>query len=341
MLFMSLELIGSEWVNIERYQDSPLSEQSIYETFELCFCKKLEPAYWRWRFLQNPNDSKVYINYIVEGNTLCAYYAVSPFWITLADGTSRKIALSNMTMTHPNYRGMGLFSDLANEMLLELRRDGFAGIYGFANHNSHRTFRGKLGWRDLCIASFLRNKNTNSTELRQKNEINNLVCRIGRLSEKHARLCARMVYCQSSISTKRDYANIMWRLVENPLNKYFALEMSLESGELLCVCIFKQYEDGSSIDIMDIYISRDSEFEFYQLVANICDHLQKTYSLPIALWSNLSSSRHLAYEKSGFLETEFAAYFGVIPLAEPESEIYRWLVTPESWHYSLYDSDVF
>ena len=96
---------------VEIYHNKPLSIDLIKDTFEASFNIIFDKEYWQWRFLNNPNNKKTYISYIVENGVLAAYYAVSPM-IIIIDGKEEKVALSNMTMTHPDFRGRGYFKKL-------------------------------------------------------------------------------------------------------------------------------------------------------------------------------------------------------------------------------------
>ena len=80
--------------------------------------------------LNNPISNKIYINYLLEGGKLVAYYAVSPCEIVINNKTY-KVALSNMTMTHPSHSGKGYFKMLATALYQELKKDDFVAVYGF------------------------------------------------------------------------------------------------------------------------------------------------------------------------------------------------------------------
>jgi hypothetical protein len=53
---------------------------------------------------------------------------------------------SSTSITHPNYRGQGLFSGLLALAKDELKTDGGAFIFGYPNHQSEPIFTGKLGF---------------------------------------------------------------------------------------------------------------------------------------------------------------------------------------------------
>lgn len=51
------------------------------------------------------------------------------------------------TMTHPEYRGQGLFIKLASLTYQQLQEEGFSFIFGFPNQYSESGFLNKLGWQ--------------------------------------------------------------------------------------------------------------------------------------------------------------------------------------------------
>ena len=112
------------------YEDRPLELSQIAETFKESFAREFDEGYWRWRFEDNPCQEKIYISYIIEQGCLASYYAVSPLTVSLPGEGDFKVALSNMTMTHPAFTGRGYFRTLALSLYERLAEDGFLGVLG-------------------------------------------------------------------------------------------------------------------------------------------------------------------------------------------------------------------
>jgi len=187
---------------IEYYFDQPVDIELISDTFLSAFKVPLDVKTWEWRFLTNPVTNKVYINYIIINNVLAAYYAVSPVTI-LVDEKPQKIALSNMTMTHPEHQGKGYFKTLALDMYAKLKDDGYLGVFGFANQNSHYGFRKNLGWNDLTgLNNFSVNNNTFRTDLLKKDI--QLTCEIAPVSLVDLKLASKLSYTNRNIKPGRD-----------------------------------------------------------------------------------------------------------------------------------------
>lgn len=312
------------------YRERPLLEQDVMSLFLETYNKRVSEEYWRWRFLCNPFDSEPRIAYAINDNKLVSYYAVSPVEMTI-NGIKCKLALSNMTMTHPAHQGKGLFTQLANRLFDELKEDGYVGVFGFANRNSHYGFRKNLGWKDLAALSIIKCESpgmlidfvdTNNATT------NHIFCDDDLASLEH------MSYSSAFVLPSRDSAFLRWRLIDNPENKY-RLASSDHNEFPGCSILYKEYDSGA--DIMEIFYNRDLGLVAGSLRSAL-SNIAATQVTSISMWSNLHCDEHMLLEKMGFFESSFVTYFGVIPFDVKTKEA---LSTYESWHYRFIDSDVF
>lgn len=74
-----------------------------------------------------------------------AYYGVIPL-VAQYNGQRILCAQSGDTMTHPEYRGKGLFIALAKETYSLCKAEGVHFVFGFPNKNSYPGFIRKLEW---------------------------------------------------------------------------------------------------------------------------------------------------------------------------------------------------
>lgn len=74
-----------------------------------------------------------------------AFYGVIPT-LLWHEGKSIIAAQSADTMTHPDYRGLGLFVKLANHTYTLCKLEGVRLVFGFPNQNSLPGFMNKLNW---------------------------------------------------------------------------------------------------------------------------------------------------------------------------------------------------
>jgi GNAT superfamily N-acetyltransferase len=139
---------------IRPYQ--PGDEYKIVALFKQVFNAEMPIEYWRWRFGDgNPWGSTIVV--AMDGDTMAAHYAVSHQNVTYhgrlpcSDELEHTVltAQSMTTMTHPDYRGQGLFVKCARMCFEMAKEDGVKLVWSFPNKNSEKTFYGTLGWKRL------------------------------------------------------------------------------------------------------------------------------------------------------------------------------------------------
>lgn len=113
----------------------------------VCFpgAKHLTLEYLRWLYAQNPCGEAVGMD-VFSGEELAAHYVCVPSSISIF-GRSMKALLSLNTATHPDYRGKGFFTKLADATYTVAAELGYSMVYGVANANSTPGFIRKLGFQ--------------------------------------------------------------------------------------------------------------------------------------------------------------------------------------------------
>jgi GNAT superfamily N-acetyltransferase len=100
--------------------------------------------YDNWRYL-NSVGSMCPVTLAVDGENLAGAYTVWPIKIRLGDRVVSG-AQSVDTMTHPNYRGQGIFTKLAEACYEISAAQGVEVLYAFPNPLSYPGFIKRLGW---------------------------------------------------------------------------------------------------------------------------------------------------------------------------------------------------
>lgn len=122
-------------------------EHKIVALFKTVFGKDMQLEYWHWRFGDgNPWGSTIVV--AMDGDTMAAHYAVCHQQATY-NGRVFLTAQSMTTMTHPDYRGQGLFVKCAALCFENAKDAGVKFVWGFPNKNSAPGFYNKLGWKRL------------------------------------------------------------------------------------------------------------------------------------------------------------------------------------------------
>ncbi len=134
---------------MSNYSISRLDSQNLkhlYTLFAEVYRKKCKANYFEVKYNTGYTGAE-FIGYLAfnEDYQPVAYYGVVP---TLVSVTKKKVlaAQSCDTMTHPNYRNKGLFTDLAKRTFELAKQQGIHFIFGFPNQNSYPGFIQKLGF---------------------------------------------------------------------------------------------------------------------------------------------------------------------------------------------------
>lgn len=158
------------YIDIKTQTELLAKKEEIYLLFEASFGQKLEEADWHWFYINNPSGpAYVSLFYDDDSGQLLGHYAVIPTKFTYM-GESFIAYRSMTTMVHPEGRGRGLFTEMANRVYDLLEQDKAALVYGFPNANSAPGFAKHLGWNLMKhdrIVDFRGNEILNDTALVQ------------------------------------------------------------------------------------------------------------------------------------------------------------------------------
>jgi GNAT superfamily N-acetyltransferase len=302
----------------------PGDEEAIIGLFRTVYGRPMTPDYWRWRFLQNPQN-RVLIELAWKDAELIAHYAVSPLTLT-HQGTDLPAALSLTTMTHPAYQGRGLFTQLARDLYERLTHTGTALIIGFPNANSHRTFIRDLGWTDIHEIPTL----TGPARTLQNHPACPRITQTTHLDHDLDQLLTDLTP-PHRYALKKDAAYLNWRYSQHPHNHYTTHQYT-HDGQPLGYAITKPY--GPDTDIVDL-LCRDHTIAL-KLITHIAQHT--TPDANIRLWLPLTNPLHRELERHGYTNQPPITYLGAKTLSLPDSAE---LANPHNWCYTMGDSDVY
>jgi len=313
------------------YNTIEIPIEKITETWEAAFNHKYNPDYFKWRFKSNPNFRKIYIKYIIDNDKLASFYAVSP--MIMKDGDSQiKVALSNMTMTHPDHRGHGYFQLLASKVYKELQKDGFACVFTYpVREVSCHIFRKYLNFVDVAR---LKTMNLSKNDHKSHNK-EGYSYEFAPVDHNIIQIAEKLKFSNKRYELLRDEKNLKWRLMDNPINKYYYLKL-LKGEKVVQILFVKFYMD--SLDIMD-YCFSETDFILENDFSVSLDYLFKIKNNAIEsinIWTDENSREFKFLENIRFIPTSTNTYFGIIPLNKNKD-----LNNKEYWHYRYFDSDVF
>ncbi|MFM7428668.1 MAG: GNAT family N-acetyltransferase, partial [Flammeovirgaceae bacterium] len=122
--------------------------ESLAELAKLCFNMDVDRSYFEWKYFDNP-CGEVVAYVALSHNKIVAFYGVIPEWYC-ENGKVVKIFQSMDTMTHPDFRRLGLFVKLANRCFDDLAKENPDYlVLGFPAPASYSGFVKKLGWTSV------------------------------------------------------------------------------------------------------------------------------------------------------------------------------------------------
>jgi GNAT superfamily N-acetyltransferase len=302
-------------------------EHFILDLFECSFGKKLSLDYWNWRFANHPSGLKM-IMLMWDEDRLVGHYALSPMRLII-DQQEILTALSMTTMTHPDYAGKGIFTQLANALYEEERsRNGLTAVWGYPNVNSHYGFIKNLQWSNLeQIPTFSIN-----ADVIKDTESNITVA-------GNFRNVKRYSHDNSRVRVLDDLTYLSWRYERNPSNSYFIFEKQIQDE--YAFAIVKKFDSFTvqglkELDVLEWQVPADEKLQMEFLHA-IKKHFSDSHVQCINMWMPLNDRRHIQLEKLGFRNRQPITYFGIRLL----DSNYDALLDGRNWQYSLGCSDIY
>lgn len=276
----------------------PGDEVRIIDLFRLSFNREMENAFWEWRYKDNTAAGK-YIRLAFDSETMAAHYALSPSRLYV-NGQVYQSALSMTTMTHPEYRGLKLFTTLAKE-LFEENREALDVVYGVPNENSLKGFVQYLDFKliagiKMLELNYIPGKGYKDGGCRKVKAFDS---RFDKLMSEAAK--------RYRIIVARDSAYLNWRFFSNPQNKYTVYSYE-ENGEILGYVVTKKYRAAASLtgDIVDVLAVNSNVF--VKLIGKVIGEFNAEGITAIKTWMN-DPELLKVLEKLGFRETEESHHF--------------------------------
>jgi hypothetical protein len=313
-------------------------EVKILDLFHKAFGKELSPEFWKWRFAANPFLEPHLINLMWEGDVMAGHYAVSASEIIM-DGETYLTSLSGTTMTHPDFAGKGIFTDLALTLYDRVAQDyGVNMVLGFPNKNSHYGLVKKIEWKDVAILPTL---SINAGKL--KNTANDNVRQIETFTEAHSSFAKNSIEKLGfSIYTNRSAKYLNWRYLDCPINDYHCFEYT-EDGAIQGIIITKRFASFSTpgefeIDIVEVF--SNANIGVLDALMTAVNYFYNSIEAPfnkMNMWMSVLDARHLLLEKLGF-SIGLPLTFMCTKAFKPGFEaIYNY----QNWYISMGDSDVY
>lgn len=337
--------------------------------FKECFEKNGTERYTaeiQWQYFNNP-VGKLYVDYAVSqtdddnGSQLAGIYASSP--VVFKCGTHRVTAVQSMdTLIDEDFRGMGLFTSMAQSVFDRCADDKIGFIYGFPNDNSAHGFFNRLGWtsldplpmmiKPLQIDYFLQRLNapeflrklvpkkalllSKKPELASNVEIRVLL----KFDEQYDNLWSRFS-ADIPVTINRTSAYMNWRF-SKPKTTYKTLGLYVDGVLQAMVTYCLENKHGGKIGyIMELIHAPEYSDQASDLLRNVLNELAASKCDAVLAWNFAHSPNHQAYRQNGFFTIPerirpIHLHIGVRRFAAPDEIA---LGNRRNWYISYCDSD--
>jgi GNAT superfamily N-acetyltransferase len=289
------------------------------------FGRDLPTGYLDWRYSENGGKDLLFSVELADENAVASYSACP---VTLeCDGSHFSSALSMTTMTHPAWRGRGLFPRLAAELYQHAARSRFVAVWGFPNATSHRPFKEKLGWTDIYEIPTM-------TFDVASGDVGKVVVDVGVKRDDGFSMTYPEAPTDGLIRVHRSKAYLEWRYARNPSNRYRNYVLS-HAGAVSSYVVAKSYGDG--VDLVDIQASSPDEAR--ALLSHVIGVSRDENVRQICCWAPTHHSLHGTLERLGFQNTAPITYLGGRKLIDGRAP--NELLDFRSWYFQMGDSDVY
>jgi len=311
-------------------------EQEILKLFNVVFGRKLDEEFWRWRFLKTPFGKSV-IWLMFDNQKLVGHYAAVPVPLWL-DNRIIESAMIMTVMTHPDYRGMRICTNLANEVYDSCRARGLKIVFGFPNNNIYRLYLEQLNWIGFGRMDYWEKEDLVWQKAENKHEYE--VEEISRFDTRFDELWEKLK-SDNGIAVPRISKYLNWRYCEKP-GKEYRIYSAKDNQSLVCgFVVIKLYKENGEVTghLIDALVIDNSQAHWSLLTATL-DYFEKEGASIITCWFPDNSLISGVLRKTGFERKSWPTYFGarILALEKREASLVSEM---KNWWITMGDSDVF
>ena len=327
--------------------EESLSELVALAQVEYGDSEMTDPDYLEWQYVNNPAGAAVIVVSRDEGGQLAGQYVVIPMHF-LFRGEVLKGSLSLNTLTHPEYRGRGLFTQMAKETYRICAELGLSITLGFPNPNSYPGFVRKLEFQHVGNAEVL------FRLLRPLKLLRHLpFIRRARKYEKSRLSNPRVIaiplkidgFTVSSLDFGAD-AYCQWRFMEIPTRTYHAFKIERDSRILAsCVVRPRRVYGVEGIFLVDFKAeASETGGHAARILVEQVLHLYKRQGCVIAgIMVGGTSPEHRLARQAGFrrIPERLLPHEAPVIIRRNGESVDEGILNYDDWSFSFSDYDVF
>ena len=249
----------------------PADEQSVLSLWKAAFKKEMDPRLWQWKYMDNPYGHRIMLCVSEEG-LLVALYGGIPY---KANQDGRIVEIINLMdlMSHPDYRGEGLFVRTGKIFFdTYCRPDGASFVCGFPGEYHFVLGEKYLGYRALEKPVIY--LSARSLDLAGNKRM--FGGRIERLQKSDSCLDALWERCREAypLAVIRDESFSRWRFFTHPFQEYEVyVYRSCFKREVKAYAVFVVEEEKASMIDLFSAPSENGLSDFFARLA--VDFLEK------------------------------------------------------------------
>jgi len=293
--------------------------------FKESYDRNIDAKYFEWRYFDKTNPPP-YFECEIRDKILASSYSAMPMEIA-HNGEIFESIQSMTTMTHPNWRGLGLFVALAKALYSRGILDEKCFVWGFPNTKSQDAFVNKLGWSEICQLPTLTFDLDRPRHMTHK-DVSVLSRDDGFQFEYPGMPNDGLI----RVNRSREY--LFWRYARNPTNNYSNFVIHRQSV-VSSYLVTKTFKDG--IDLVDFHAVNSNEARL--LLMGVIQIGLESGIKTLNCWCTPGANRYNVLRDFGFTESEPFTYFSGLELI-PGSAPLGWLDI-HNWDIQMGDSDVY
>lgn len=315
-------------------------EDRVFELFEKVFHKRMSIEFWKWRFHSNFGEPIRYLMW--EDDQLVGHYVVHPLPFKILED-EEMILFSMSVMTHPDYRGKGIFQKLADRVYHEAQKRAYKLAIGFPNINSHTIHFEKLGWLRFGRMTEFEKRVLSASPITKAIE----EYKIEELSEFNQSIDRLWHHVKSKylLTCVRDHNFLNWRYTDHPVSCflndhdfiYHKFIVTL-GRRIIAYFVLKQF-GSEKCHIIDLFGELDSQV--MESVISFALRYCLDNKIPkLSLWMDCKKNSLTNHPliSLGFAPKVSDTYLGIRPLYQNLSQS---ITDQENWTIRMGDSDVF
>lgn len=335
--------------------------QDYIQHYNSCFAQNGSPRQEknvRWQFLDNPvNKQLVNIAIDDENQKVAAIYAIFPVQFKIGKETYLG-SQSLDTITDEDYRGQGLFINLAKDVYEKAVKENVKLVYGFPNGNSIGGFERKLDWQVLDPVPFLiKPLGTGyfTKKIKQLSWLPNI--KIAFQSRLDSNLDIQIqngfpdqvdaIWEEFSknilVSVKRSKEYLEWRYLQKPYEDYKIAHAYKKNGDYIGYIIYcvKEKHGGKIAYVMEYVYNPKFTKEAKNLLKFATNQIIKEKADCILSWCLEHSENYPHFKSNSFYTLPeklrpIELHFGVRSFDDKLKEL---ISNRKNWYLSYSDSD--